>query len=296
MLTSDCTERKCWFLLYESIFFTRNENQILSAQKYIMLEKLFFLNPWKFVNWYLITKILEVPRYFPPPNTRFGHGFIDARVFVLKTKQLWSVSSRLSETWDEGYKSLEKIKVHLIWKNQKNQKKINSSIWVQSSNVKYGSIILGEFFNYSKLDAYIADGITLQTIMTQSKDCHTLRIYIDNSTQTDVSFVYRKDLGIGALISQTILDIRESGELQNIYERWIYMPKCLTQNAEFSQFDVEYFGGIIFICGILLIVSIFLIVCENFYTHVRMSRTHKHENRARTVTTTTNISLESWME
>lgn len=119
-----------------------------------------------------------------------------------------------------------------------------------------------------------------------------MRLYRENSTKIEVAFVYRKDLRIGELISQTILSIRESEDMKNVYKKWIYMPHCLTNEAAFSQFDINYFGGILFIVGILCIVSIFLTLSENFYTYMRMNRVHKHEDRyrTRTATTATNIS------
>ena len=133
--------------------------------------------------------------------------------------------------------------------------------------------------------------MSVQTLMAQSKECHNMRLYKE-TRDIEISYVYRKDLRLGELISQTILNIRESEEMNSVYKKWIYMPHCLADKAAFSQFDINYFGGILFIVGILCIVSIFLILSENFYTYIRMNRVHKHEDkyRARTSTTHTNIS------
>ena len=121
-----------------------------------------------------------------------------------------------------------------------------------------------------------------------------MRLYKD-TREIEISYVYRKDLRLGELISQTILNIRESEDMNSVYKKWIYMPHCLVDKAAFSQFDINYFGGILFIVGILCIVSIFLILSENFYTYVRMNRVHKHEDkyRARTSTTKTNTSYSN---
>ena len=118
-----------------------------------------------------------------------------------------------------------------------------------------------------------------------------MRLYKE-AGKIEISYGYRKDLRLGELISQTMLNIRESEDMKSVYKKWIYMPHCLIDKAAFSQFDINYFGGILFIVGILCLVSIFLILSENFYTYVRMNRVHKHEDkyRARTVTSVTNTS------
>ena len=118
-------------------------------------------------------------------------------------------------------------------------------------------------------------------------------MYIENSTQTEVTFAYGIDFKFGEEISKTVLKLRENNKIDHLYEKWVFIPQCLSSNVEFSQFDINYFGGIMLICGILLLVSISLIFMENLHTYVKVKRVKNMElQRERSVTVTTNCSAD----
>jgi len=119
-----------------------------------------------------------------------------------------------------------------------------------------------------------------------------MRMYIENSTQLEVAFAYGKDFEFGDEISKTILKLRENNDLKSLYEKWIFIPQCFSSDIEFSQFDINYFGGIMLICGILLIVSIVLIFMENLHTYIKVERKKIEVKRERSVTVTTNCSTD----
>uniref|UniRef100_A0A7M5XHQ9 Uncharacterized protein n=2 Tax=Clytia hemisphaerica TaxID=252671 RepID=A0A7M5XHQ9_9CNID len=140
-----------------------------------------------------------------------------------------------------------------------------------------------------ELDAFIIEAIASRTITSHSKYCENLEVFVENKTQMEVSFPYRKDFPLGEEISRQILKVREDYKIKDIIERWVYIPQCTSSMKNFTKFDVNYFGGIIFICAILLLVSIFLILAENFHTHVKMRR--RTRCRQRSSTSITNISF-----
>ena len=144
---------------------------------------------------------------------------------------------------------------------------------------------------FRELDAFIIEAIASRTITSHSKYCESLEVFVENKTQMEVSFPYRKDFLLGEEISRQILKVREDYKIKDIIERWVYVPHCTSSIMKFTKFDVNYFGGIIFICGILLLVSIFLILAENFHTQVKMHRrTCDVHCRQRSSTYNTNFS------
>ena len=82
--------------------------------------------------------------------------------------------------------------------------------------------------------------------MAQSKECHNMRLYKE-TRDIEISYVYRKDLRLGELISQTILNIRESEEMNSVYKNGftcltVWQTKQLFHNSILT-ISVEYFSS-----------------------------------------------------
>lgn len=73
-------------------------------------------------------------------------------------------------------------------------------------------------------------------------------------------------------MSNLIMKLRLGRVIDNIKQKWIYIPSCNVYNAEDSRFTWMYFGGMLLIIGFAVVVCIVILLIENFYVYIQQVR------------------------
>lgn len=87
-------------------------------------------------------------------------------------------------------------------------------------------------------------------------------------TKNGWGFAFQRDSPLAIDISNAILKLSETGELQKIHNKWLLRSACSSQGAEFSvdRLELKRFKGLFFIIGLACFLALFiylvLIICQ----------------------------------
>ena len=115
------------------------------------------------------------------------------------------------------------------------------------------------------LQAFIHELPFLRHHMFKQRDC-SLKIYGEPIQQGDYSLSVPKYSPWKQVLSQAILKLKEQEVISELYKKW-FPASCsqnTTGNVNYSSLKVNYFGGLIFILGLCLVVSLALLGIEHF--------------------------------
>lgn len=138
-----------------------------------------------------------------------------------------------------------------------------------SSYIINFSLLKEPSFHYREIDAFLADDNILESLVSDVKYCSKLKVYHEYNSVNEVAFSYRENFELGEDISNAIYKLAGSTAMKVLMEKWRYTPICKAFNRDESQFDFNYFGGIIFIFCIVLGCCIPIVLLENIWTYFK---------------------------
>lgn len=129
------------------------------------------------------------------------------------------------------------------------------------------------FFSFCrKFGAFIGDYTYLLYSIVTPQFCSTLTIHKENSLDFPLAFAVQKGSRWKYIISEKMRAMQEEGSLQEIKNKWFFLPKCFQNTAKANRFPWEYIGGMLSAVGFFVLVSIVVVAIETFYTK-RKSKT-----------------------
>lgn len=126
-------------------------------------------------------------------------------------------------------------------------------------------------FSFREVDIFFDEEISVQTIIGRNKSyCKDIQILVDHHSQFQLSFALRKGYFLSQEISNSVFKMIENGAVDELIERWFYIPNCKAHDHQ--NFPLTYFGGLITIIGICLVINIFINLLENYYTYKKTTK------------------------
>lgn len=149
------------------------------------------------------------------------------------------------------------------------------TLWNSYMQVTYAD----NFLICREVDVFLSDNVYVQGIISEMKYCTTLTMYDEMRRQTEVAFGMRKGFYLNPHITRTLLRLLESGFVDEVLKKWLYVPTCDTYQSEDQSFPWFYFGGILLFLGICFGFSIIVNFVENLYTYIKTKRTQGKINK-----------------
>ena len=114
-----------------------------------------------------------------------------------------------------------------------------------------------------------------------------LRLHNEEGTANVIAFAYSKQSLIGIKLSNLILQMRESGELQQIYKVWgvarttdIVAPITYSKLDErihrYVRYPIEYGLPLALVLGSASVCCAFLLLLEHCFVHLRDNRKRRY--------------------
>ena len=94
-------------------------------------------------------------------------------------------------------------------------------------------------------------------------------MYSEMRRETSIAFAFRKGFNYSEQISNSLIAFRELGIIDEIVNKWIYIPYCSKYESEDQRFPWFYFGGILLLIVVSFVVSIAVNLIENLYTYCK---------------------------
>ncbi|XP_023770371.1 glutamate receptor 3.6 [Lactuca sativa] len=90
-------------------------------------------------------------------------------------------------------------------------------------------------------------------------------------TKNGWGFAFQRDSPLAIDISNAILKLSETGELQNIHNKWLLRSACSSQGAEFSvdRLELKRFKGLFFIIGLACFLALFVYLVLIIYQYTK---------------------------
>ena len=129
------------------------------------------------------------------------------------------------------------------------------------------------FFRFfRKFGAFVGDYAYLLYKIVTPEFCSTLTIHKESSLDFPLAFAVQKKSKWKNIVSEKMRTMEEEGSLQEITNKWFFLPKCFQNTAQANEFPWEYIGGMLVAMGAFVLLSVFVVALETFYTR-RKSKT-----------------------
>lgn len=63
-----------------------------------------------------------------------------------------------------------------------------------------------------------------------------------------------------------MLKFKENGEINRLTKQWFYQPECQSFNKNNQTFGLEYFGGLVVVFAVSLLVCLGILAIEHVYS------------------------------
>ena len=119
---------------------------------------------------------------------------------------------------------------------------------------------------FREYGAFIGDYSYLLYQVVMPEFCSRLSIHKENGLDFPLAFAVQKNSKWKHVISEKMREMEEDGSLQEIRNKWFFLPQCYFNLAQANEFPWEYIGGMLLAVGVFVLVSIVIVFMETCYT------------------------------